>query len=62
MLSHRNTISFSKTPLFDVVDSGVIIASLNLTALLYRNFVDSLYHVTAFFSAPMLHNGNKGGV
>lgn len=61
MLTHRNTISFSKTPLFDVVDSGVIIiASLNLTALLYRNFADSLYHVTAFPSAPMLHNGING--
>jgi hypothetical protein len=61
MLTHRNAISSSKTPLFDVVDSDVIIASMKLTALLYRNFADSLYHVTAFPSAPVLHNGNKGG-
>lgn len=62
MLTHRNTIGFSKTPLFDVVDSGVIIASLNLIALLRRNFAVSLYHLTAFPSALVLYNGNKVGV
>jgi hypothetical protein len=61
MLTRGTTISFCETALFDLVDWGIIVTSLTLKVLRYRNFADSLYRVQAFHSAPVLHNDNTKG-
>jgi hypothetical protein len=62
LLTHLNTISFSKTILPHAVDSGVIVFSLHLTSLslAHRSAADRLYHSTAPPRAPVSDNDNAG--